>query len=90
MTVGELKKCLETANDEDEVDVYVAYDAILSASGRGHREKGYIVKDVEHVATRCAEGMVVLTTASTTNKALVISSKEITRQDSLHEVSFNT
>ncbi len=90
MTVGELKQYLSSAKDDDEVDVYVSYDAILSISGKGHRERGYIVKDIEHVATKCAEGMVILTTSPTTNRTLVLSNKEVTRQDSLHEVSFNT
>lgn len=90
MTVGELKKSLDSAKDEDEVNVYVSYDATLSVSGKGHREKGYIVKDVEHIATKCAEGMVVLITSPTTNKVLVLSNKLVTPQDSLHMVTIDT
>lgn len=90
MTVGELKKSLDSAKDEDEVNVYVSYDAILNVSGKGHREKGYIVKDVEHIATKCAEGIVILTTFPTTNRVLVLSNKLAIPQDSLHIVKIDT
>lgn len=76
MTVGELKEHLASCNEEDEVEVYIAYEAIMTSSGRGNKEKGYIVKDIEHVATRAVEGMIILTTSPTTNKALIKASKQ--------------
>lgn len=77
MTVGELKAYLTSScSDEDEVEVYVAYEAVLTASGKGNKERGYIVKDIEHVATKAVEGMVILTTSPTTNKAIIQAGKE--------------
>lgn len=80
MTVGELKSHLNGMKDEDEVEVYVAYEITRY---KGVKEKGYFLKDIIH-ASRLVEGTLILTTSSVTNACYIDEQKE-----NPHVVHFN-
>lgn len=72
MTLGELRTATKDIPDDYEVQVYIPYEAVTKESGKGKPEKGSIVKDVSHIATRLVSDTVVITTDVTTWRPLVM------------------
>lgn len=73
MTLGELRTAIKDIPDDYEVQVYIPYEAVTKSNGKGKPEKGSIVKDVAHIATRLVSDTVVITTDITTWRPLVMS-----------------
>lgn len=76
MTLGEFRELTKDSPDSLELTIYIPYESVLTASGRGRPETGAIVKDVMHVTTGLAEDMLIITTETTTKKVFVQSNKE--------------
>ena len=76
MTLGEFRQLTKDVPDEYELEVYIPYEAVLTESGRGKPEKGSLVKQVEHIATKLVDDTVIISTEVTTHKALVLTAED--------------
>lgn len=71
MTLGKFREVTKDVPDSYELEAYIPYRAVLTASGRGHTESGSIVKNVVHVATKLVEDTVIITTDETTQRVFI-------------------